>query len=761
MGWVLLKKTIAVLLLLVALVSMSGCMQLVDGVLDILYQGGNYEHYEGYNAVDDYFQQQPGYDYAPSANVALDRPARANERAMGEPGSWTVFIYLCGADLETDAGLASENLDELLAVSLPGNVNFVVQTGGAQSWHKREIDARYSQRFLISGGRLQLLEQQDRQNMGEEKTLSDFLIWGVENYAAERMGVILWNHGGGSIDGAIYDEQYYNDSLTLLEMDNAFSDVFDYMTDRFEFVGFDACLMATIETANILVPHARYLIASEELEPGGGWDYKALAQFLAQNPGASGAELGREICDSYYDKCVGVGEGSYATLSVVDLGKVDYLINVLEDLASEIYESSADSANFAEIARSISSAQSYGGSSYYEGYSNMVDLGDMAAKLEPALGDAATALRWAVYEAVSYQIRGFAVKRATGLATYYPLSINGMNELKFFNRVSVSASYVKYVDMVAYGNSNGSLANYHYAYWNDHSAGYFSPASFSSFDALVDGTYSGGGTSGNEWESNSATIEYAVAPYLNDNGIYTLTVSQQTLDNVLRVYFSLYLEDNGSFIYIGSDSDIFVDYDTGVVEDNFRGVWPSLPDGQPLTLFVLDEDADVSRYSSPILLNGSPTNLRFEYDWNLEAFVPTGTWDGIDGDTGMSAREIRVLEDGDVITPVYQRYTTLYSEGYTEFFGEPYTIDANFDIAERTLPEGDYHYCFSIADIFGGYTETDFVVFYVDPEGEIYFNTDGSSTGSGSSGFGSNGSNGSLGDSPSNILEELLNWLFS
>jgi hypothetical protein len=33
--------------------------------------------------------------------------------------------------------------------------------------------------------------------------------------------------------------------------------------------------MATIETASMLVPYADYMVASEELEPGTGWDYNA------------------------------------------------------------------------------------------------------------------------------------------------------------------------------------------------------------------------------------------------------------------------------------------------------------------------------------------------------------------------------------------------------------------------------------------------------------------------------------------------------
>ena len=83
--------------------------------------------------------------------------------------------------------------------------------------------------------------------------------YGVQHYPAERMGVILWDHGSGSINGVCFDEQYEYDSLSVAEMAAAFDRVYDSMTDRFEFIGFDACLMSTLEVANQLVPYARYL----------------------------------------------------------------------------------------------------------------------------------------------------------------------------------------------------------------------------------------------------------------------------------------------------------------------------------------------------------------------------------------------------------------------------------------------------------------------------------------------------------------------
>lgn len=39
----------------------------------------------------------------------------------------------------------------------------------------------------------------------------------------------------------------------------------------FELIGFDACLMSSIEIASRLQGVARYMVASEEIEPEWGW----------------------------------------------------------------------------------------------------------------------------------------------------------------------------------------------------------------------------------------------------------------------------------------------------------------------------------------------------------------------------------------------------------------------------------------------------------------------------------------------------------
>lgn len=80
--------------------------------------------------------------------------------------------------------------------------------------------------------------------------------------------------------------------------------------------------MATVDTANAFSDIARYMVASEETEPGNGWYYTGWVQALADNPQMDGAELGTVICDTYMEGCEMYGTEDETTLSVVDLGKI-------------------------------------------------------------------------------------------------------------------------------------------------------------------------------------------------------------------------------------------------------------------------------------------------------------------------------------------------------------------------------------------------------------------------------------------------------
>lgn len=164
--------------------------------------------------------------------LQITRPSREVTTPMGEDGTWTIFVYMCGTDLESESGLATMDIQEMVSASTGDQVQFVVQTGGTNGWEDGQIDSDSFERYCISDGEMVLEDQQSLGNMGDSASLADFLRWGIADHPAAHMGLIFWNHGGGSISGVCFDERNDSDSLNLREIDAALLSVYDSMTDN-------------------------------------------------------------------------------------------------------------------------------------------------------------------------------------------------------------------------------------------------------------------------------------------------------------------------------------------------------------------------------------------------------------------------------------------------------------------------------------------------------------------------------------------------
>jgi len=354
-----------------------------------------------------------------------EQPQTTLPAVEAEAGTWAVYWYLCGSDLESGGGFASGDLSELLQVQLPENVKVVIETGGSSVWQNDFVDASRLQRFLYDSEGLTLVDEQPSASMGDAQTLADFLSFARTNYPAERTAVVFWNHGGGSVTGAAFDELYGFDSLTLDELRAAFGGVFPLSEENppLELVGFDTCLMATVDVAYAFSDIARYLVASEETEPANGWYYSEWIGALADDTTMDGAALGRTICDSYYLGCEEVGTQDNVTLSLTDLSKIGNLIDAYEQFGAEALAAACeDPGFFSQFARAAAKSENYGGNTKEQGYTNMADLGHLALQTSDLLQSSPLVLS-ALDECVLYRVSGQYRTESTGLSCYY--SYNG------------------------------------------------------------------------------------------------------------------------------------------------------------------------------------------------------------------------------------------------------------------------------------------------------------------------------------------------
>ena|GEM_PF-415440 len=230
--------------------------------------------------------------------------------------SATVMIYLNGSDLESNAGEATTDITEMIRSGVGKNVNVIVQTMGTREWQDYGISSKTAQTYKVENGDLKLI----RDDLGQldctsSETLSEFVGFCKDNYPADRYFFIFWDHGGGPVYGVGYDEwQSEDDSLTLAEMADAFSEHSDI---RFDIIGMDCCIMASMETLYALAPYCKYALLSEDFESGLGWSYTGWMKQLEANPGIASPLLGKCIVDeiikendSYddddYSSCLGL-----------------------------------------------------------------------------------------------------------------------------------------------------------------------------------------------------------------------------------------------------------------------------------------------------------------------------------------------------------------------------------------------------------------------------------------------------------------------
>lgn len=595
-------------------------------------------------------------------------------------GSWAVYWYLCGSDLETNGGFATTDLSEMMEVQLPENVNVVIQTGGAAVWQNDQMDPEKLQRWLYNSEGLQLIEEQDTANMGDAQTLYEFLAFANENYPADKVAVTFWNHGGGSVGGAAFDELHGLDSLDLAEMYQAFDAVWpaDAENPALELVGFDTCLMATVDVASTFQNFAKYLVASEEVEPGNGW-----LGALAANTDMDGAALGVAICDTYYQGCEAVGTQDQTTLSVTDLSKLDPLLEAYESFGQEAFAAAAeDPGFFAELGRAAAQSENYGGNTREQGYTNMVDLGHLARQTAWMLPSAQSVCD-ALADCVLYQVGGPYRAKATGLSCYY--SYNGdVDDLNGYIGVGESTAFKH---LYAY-ELTGELA--------EDGEEYLSSLDIGELPERVTLPNMG-------WDGAPLDVD--------DDGIAFLTLGPKANDVLAGIGFSLFYVDEAEdqMLLLGTDNDMNADWENGVFHDNFRGVWGAL-DGHLVYMELSFESEDYNLYSVPILLNNEAYNLQVVYDFTIEEWSILGASQGLD-DSGMASKELRLLAEGDVITTIWKAGSFTGDDELEMYAAEELTVTADTAFGEIPLFDGSYSMVFEMRDSVGNYAYSDAVTF--------------------------------------------------
>ncbi len=607
----------------------------------------------------------------------------------------TIMVYMCGSDLESQAAMGVYDLQEMVASDL-SNINLIVYTGGTTKWHTNTISNRYNQIYQVLGnGQLgRLVENAGTGSMVDPDTLVSFIEFCTENFEANRYELILWDHGGGSVSGYGYDEKYpKRGSMSLAQLDSALTEA----GVEFDFIGFDACLMATTETALMLSEHADYLIASEESEPGIGWYYTNWLSKLNKNTSMPTVEIGKNIADDFVAKCAQDTPKQIATLSVIDLAEIE---GIVPDALSSFSNSANDLID--SDYRTVVAARKGSREFASESYMDLVDLVDLASKIDT---QEARNLCQALMKAVKYNNTSRGISNAYGLSIYFPYRTTKYvnTVLNTYNQIDMNPEYSQVVRNFATYQTSGQVSSggSHSAYQSYNvypSSDYYS--SQSSEELLIDvlnlflgGSYGSDDSYSSYYGSglealfggrvSDNMVKYIVENHFDGdltwkNGKISLTDKQWSMIDGLKL--NLFIDDGKGYIDLGKDS--IYDIEGNDLLEPKDLTWLAISaDGEkwqvaPYYELYSTVDGDNVTYTGrmPVLINGKYANLITMID-DESAQIVGATYDYKD-EVDVVSKNLVELAEGDVIQPVCDYYD--YDGNFTDAYpleGEITVVD--------------------------------------------------------------------------------------
>ncbi|WP_026521391.1 clostripain-related cysteine peptidase [Butyrivibrio sp. VCB2001] len=663
-------------------------------------------------------------------NTSVSPKARAKRTVIKGNGDdvVTIMVYMCGADLESRSAMASKDLQEMIGANLGDNINLIVYTGGARQWQNNVVSSSTNQIYQIKNGNMKLLKDNlGNVAMTKPETLSSYISWASKNFPANRNILIFWDHGGGSTGGYGYDEKFPQaGAMSLGGINKALKDG----GVTFDMVGFDTCLMATVENALVVSNYADYLVASEETEPGIGWYYTNWLSALGKNTSMETTQIGKNIIDDFTDACARNCPGQKTTLSLIDLSELS------ETVPQELADFSRDTSemingnDFQTVSGARSSTREFA-----QARIDQVDLVDFATRMDTAESkELASALR----DAIKYNRTSSNMTNAYGLSIYFPYKKSGsvQNMLHEYDDIGMDEDYAKCISsfasmgtagQVAAGGSAtgtpvGSIFGDFSGSASSNGAGSaelitqlltsFLSSDFSSVSGL---TPSSGAFIGKSLDVEKAASYIAEHKFnssalfwsTNDAGEDVIKLSEDQWGLVQDLALNVFYDDGEGYVDLGLDNIFDFDEDGNLKTQNDK-TWISI-DGQVVAYYVIDiqgtEDSYAITGRVPCYINDVRSNLILVFDSeNEDGYVAGACYDYVDGETETIAKNTTELAEGDVIDFVcdYYGYDKTYQDSY--YLGEPMTVKGSMSdmkISNTYLGDGKALVTYRFTDIYG------------------------------------------------------------
>ncbi len=622
-----------------------------------------------------------------NTGVAAEAKAKRTRLKGNGKDTATVMIYMCGTDLESRSGMATKDLQEMLNANVGDNVNLILYTGGCSGWRNNIISSSVNQVYQVKNGQLTCLEKDaGNATMMKASTLSSFIKYCSKNFPASRNMLILWDHGSGSVSGYGYDEKNARaGSMSLKVLNEALQDA----GTSFDFIGYDACLMGTIETALTMAPYADYLIASEETEPGVGWYYTNWLTALSQNSSIPTTELGKKIIDDFVDVCAQKCAGQQTTLSLTDLAELSATIPGSFNAFASSTTTLLQNDGYATVSNARSRSREFASSERLD----QVDLVHMAVNLNTA---ESKALADALLSAIKYNRTSSNMTNAYGLSVYFPYKRTSQTgtAVANFDAVGLSSEYSACIKQFSALQSGGqSVAGTTSPFGSISGGSSSGSGSIDSADMLSSllGQLLGGGISMDTGRAATYILNNsfdADALFWQDKGEgQALYLSEEQWALVQDLELNVYVDSGDGYADLGMDNT-FSFTESGALMGSFDNSWIAI-NGQEVAYYHIDSTINEGSYTItgrvPVKLNGSYANLILVFtSENPYGTIAGAIFDYKEGETDTVAK-ITELNEGDTIDFLcdFYNYNGEYDDTY--MIGEQLIYSGNETISNVYL----------------------------------------------------------------------------
>ena len=659
---------------------------------------------------------------APANSSAIDDTVASGARDKrtkivgGGKDTVTLMVYMCGTDLESKYGMASNDMREMASANYGDNVNIIVYTGGCSGWRTQGISSSVNQIYQIKqGGLINLVKDDGAKAMTSPDTLSGFIRYCDKNFPANRYELILWDHGGGSVSGYGYDEKYKSaGSMRLGDIGKALNDG----GVTFDFIGFDACLMATAETALLLDKYADYMIASEETEPGIGWYYTNWLSKLGQDTSMPTLEIGRNIVDDFISTCATQCRGQKTTLSVTDLAEFSHTVpekltgfskSVSELISAEKYQEVSDARY---ITREFAPSNKI----------DQVDLSHLAMNVGTTQGKE---LSDAIRGAVKYNRTSDNMTNAYGISVYFPYkrtsyvdaAVNEYEDIGLPDEYSQCIRQFASLEVCGQASQGGTSSPISSIFGQMLGSGGDTSSLLSSFlggsglDMISGLTGSNSSFLSDRALSDEQTdnfismnhVDESTLSWIQDGSDTKLTLSEEQWKLIHELDMNMFYDDGKGYVDLGLDNTLTFDDNGALVCESDR-TWLSV-NGQPVAYYHTDttitpDETIISGYI-PAYLNKERVKLIVIFDNETPLGRIAGASYDYHGDgTETAAKSLSELNNGDVIEFLcdFYSYDGEYQDTY--YLGEPLTVTDDIRISNTVVGDGNVLITYRFTDIY-------------------------------------------------------------